>query len=60
VATSTMDRILDYVLHTPADGFSSAASVNTLNTIINNNKTHLEAAGKTKAGREPRAASREH
>lgn len=39
VATSTVDKLLDYVTNTPADGLRSAASVNTLNTIINNNKS---------------------
>jgi 4-O-beta-D-mannosyl-D-glucose phosphorylase len=38
VATTTVDKLLDYVMNTPADGLRSAASVNTLNTIINNNK----------------------
>ena len=50
VATSTLDRLLDYVMHTPADGLTSATSVQTLNTIIDNNKSHLEKAGKAKAG----------
>ena len=39
VAVSTIDRLMDYVMHTPADGFNSAASVKTLNTIIDKNKT---------------------
>ncbi|MFT3935422.1 MAG: glycosidase [Chitinophagaceae bacterium] len=38
VATTTVDRLLDYVVNTPADGFSSATSVNTLKKIIYNNK----------------------
>ena len=37
VATSTMDQLLDYVTKTPADGFKSSASVNTLNKIIDRN-----------------------
>jgi 4-O-beta-D-mannosyl-D-glucose phosphorylase len=40
VATSSIDRLLDYVMNTPADGLSSAASVNTLNHIINKNLEH--------------------
>jgi 4-O-beta-D-mannosyl-D-glucose phosphorylase len=38
VATSTIDRLLDYVVHTPPDGYRSAASVHMLNTIIDKNK----------------------
>ena len=37
VATSTIDQLLDYVMHTPEDGFTSASSVCTLNTIIDAN-----------------------
>ena len=39
VAESTIDQLTDYVMHTPADGFTSAASVNTLYKIIDNNKS---------------------
>ncbi|WP_301920676.1 glycosidase [Ferruginibacter sp.] len=38
VATSTIDQLVDYVTNTPADGWSSAASVNTINSIIDANK----------------------
>jgi len=37
VAFSTIDRLLDYVMNTAEDGFRSAASVETLNHIIENN-----------------------
>ncbi len=37
VATTTIDKLLDYVINTPEDGFSSAASVRTLNQLIDNN-----------------------
>jgi 4-O-beta-D-mannosyl-D-glucose phosphorylase len=37
VATSTIDQLLDYVMNTSPDGFRSAASVNTLNAIIDRN-----------------------
>jgi 4-O-beta-D-mannosyl-D-glucose phosphorylase len=37
VATSTVDRLLDYVMHTPIDGLRSATSVATLNKIIDHN-----------------------
>jgi 4-O-beta-D-mannosyl-D-glucose phosphorylase len=38
VAESTIDRLVDYVKHTPADGYTSAASVRTLYKMIDNNK----------------------
>ena len=37
VATSTLDRLLDYVLHTPADGLRSAASVQQRIDLIRHN-----------------------
>jgi 4-O-beta-D-mannosyl-D-glucose phosphorylase len=37
VATSTLDQLLDYVMNTAADGFSSAETVKTLNQVIENN-----------------------
>jgi len=42
VAVSSVDRLIDYCMNTPADGFRSAASVITLNGIIDRNKTYLE------------------
>lgn len=41
VATSTIDKLLDYVMNTPEDGFTSASSVNTLNKIIDSNKEFM-------------------
>jgi len=41
VATSTVDKLLDYVMNTAADGLRSASSVNTLYEIIDNNKALL-------------------
>ena len=38
VATSTVERLLDYVLNTPADGYRSATSVQTIKALIANNK----------------------
>jgi 4-O-beta-D-mannosyl-D-glucose phosphorylase len=38
VATTTIPKLLDYVINTPADGLTSSASVKTLNQIITNNK----------------------
>ena len=37
VATSTIERLVDYCLHTPQDGFSSSASVEVLKNLIERN-----------------------
>jgi 4-O-beta-D-mannosyl-D-glucose phosphorylase len=37
VATTTIDKLLDYVINTPEDGLSSSSSVQRLNAIIDNN-----------------------
>ena len=37
VATSTVDRLVDYCLNTPADGFRSRTSVEALNKLIKKN-----------------------
>ena len=42
VATSTIAKLLDYVMNTPPDGFNSAASVKTLTGIIEQNKKYIE------------------
>ncbi len=39
VATTTVDKLLDYVMNTPADGLRSALSVKTIYHIIDNNKS---------------------
>ncbi len=56
VATSTIDRLLDYTMNTPADEFTSAGTVDTLTRIIENNKALPGDAGKTTAGRREKAA----
>jgi 4-O-beta-D-mannosyl-D-glucose phosphorylase len=38
VAISTVDKLLDYVLNTPEDGYRSAASVEQLNKLISKNQ----------------------
>lgn len=43
VATSTIDKLLDYVMNTAPDGFSSAATVKTLIDLIEKNKSDLIA-----------------
>ncbi len=34
VATSTVDQLVDYCLHTPADGLTTGASVRTIRDLI--------------------------
>jgi 4-O-beta-D-mannosyl-D-glucose phosphorylase len=50
VATTTVDRLLDYVLHTPEDPGRSAACVHQRNELINRNLRFL-ARTKGKAWR---------
>ena len=38
VATSSLERLLDYVMNTPADGLNSAASVKTISKIAEKNQ----------------------
>ena len=42
VATSTIDRLVDYCMHTPADGFATGESVETIKRLIAKNKEHLK------------------
>jgi 4-O-beta-D-mannosyl-D-glucose phosphorylase len=50
VATTTISKLLDYVMNTTTDGLTSAASVETLNQIITNNKAVLARQnGQTKS-----------
>ncbi|MBO3272292.1 glycoside hydrolase family 130 protein [Hymenobacter defluvii] len=42
VATSTLDKLVDYALNTPADEFTSAASVRQINELIDRNVEYLE------------------
>lgn len=42
VATSDLDRLLDYVLHTPEDPLRSALCVQQRISLINNNRNHLQ------------------
>ena len=39
VATSTVDRLVDYCMNTPEDGLRTAASVEAIKKLINKNKT---------------------
>ena len=38
VATSTVDRLVDYCMNTPADGFRTGLSVQTINELIDRNR----------------------
>lgn len=38
VATSTLDQLVDYCMHSPEDGLRSATSVQTINALIDQNK----------------------
>jgi len=40
VATSTIDKLIDYCMHTPQDGLYTAASVKTINQLIQKNKNN--------------------
>jgi len=42
VATSTIDRLVDYCFNTPADGFRSRSSVETLNNLIERNLKQIK------------------
>jgi len=50
VATSTIDKLLDYVMHTAPDEFSSAASVKTLTQLIDKNLSELTVETGNKPG----------
>lgn len=39
VATSTLDQLVDYCIHTPEDGFRSASSVEQINRLIDRNRS---------------------
>lgn len=42
VAESSIDRLIDYVMNTPADGYTSAESVKSLYKLIDSNKLVLQ------------------
>jgi 4-O-beta-D-mannosyl-D-glucose phosphorylase len=44
VATSTVDKLLDYVIHTPPDGLRSAASVKTRIDLIKHNLAIIKSS----------------
>ena len=44
VATTTIDQLLDYVMKTPEDGLHTAASVETLQQLIDRNKVYMKKA----------------
>lgn len=42
VATTTVDQLVDYCLHTPADGLTTAESVRTINRLIDKNLEYFK------------------
>ena len=42
VATSTIEKLLDYCMNTPEDGYRSAASVKTIKQLVSNNNSFLD------------------
>lgn len=42
VATSTVDRLVDYCLHTPSDGLFTGESVKSINRLIDRNEEYAE------------------
>lgn len=42
VATSTIDRLVDYCLNTPSDGLTTSKSVDTINALIDRNVSFLK------------------
>ena len=44
VATTTIDQLLDYVQHTPADGFSSRTTAQAIVNLVDRNKAGAETA----------------
>lgn len=47
VATSTIDKLLDYCLNTPPDEYRSATSVETIKKLIRKNKTYMQGKQKS-------------
>ncbi|MDF7818609.1 glycosidase [Runella sp. MFBS21] len=45
VATSTIEKLLDYCTHTPSDGFRSATSVEIVKGLINSNLSFIGKTG---------------
>ena len=39
VATSTIDKLVDYCMNTPEDGFTTSASVETIKRMVAKNKS---------------------
>lgn len=42
VATSTIDKLVDYCMNTPSDGFATGKSVETIKKLIAKNKENLK------------------
>jgi len=48
VATTTVEKLIDYIVNTPGDGNNSAGSVDALQQIIDRNNSHMGTAGESK------------
>jgi 4-O-beta-D-mannosyl-D-glucose phosphorylase len=46
VATSSVEKLLDYVLHTPSDGLRSAVCVEQRLDLINKNRKYIQASNR--------------
>lgn len=46
VATSTIDRLVDYCFGTPADGLFTGESVRTINSLIDSNEAYFKSIGR--------------
>lgn len=46
VATSTIDRLVDYCFGTPADGLFTGESVRAINRLIDSNEAYFKSIGR--------------
>lgn len=46
VAESTIDRLVDYCMNTPADGLTTTESVKAINELISRNEEYIDSIGK--------------
>ena len=49
VATSTIDRLVDYCMNTPEDGFYTAKSVETIKKLIEKNNSTIASLGSSRS-----------
>ncbi len=56
VATTTINKLLDYVINTPEDGYRSAGTVNTLIELIDKNQAEMLVRAEVKPGGQKRSS----